>query len=96
MRVWVTKYALTQGVFAVDVEQSENGLVRVVRANPIFWLDVTLSAKEYVEAKEQVEPRVRELQRLKVAAAKRQLAKAEAALLEPIKYRHTGEGEDPA
>ena len=93
MRVWVTKFALTQGVFEIDVVPLENGLVRVVSANPLFWHNDILTAKEYVETEEQVEPRVRELQSLKVAAAKRQLAKAYAAFASPIRYR---EEKDPA
>lgn len=35
MKVWITKYALTRGVFEAEVEERESGMVKLVGPRPI-------------------------------------------------------------
>lgn len=37
MKVWITKYALTRGIFEAEVEERDRGMVRLVDHRPVGY-----------------------------------------------------------
>lgn len=77
MKIWVTKYALTQGVFEDDAEPStvSNGLV-VLRQRGNLCLHG--DGREWHRTRESALRRADAMRKAKIAALKKQIAKLES------------------
>ncbi len=75
MQVWITKYALSQGIFKSDVEDEGKGTVKEV-ACP-FSLYYHGEGKEWHRTKESAIAKAEEMRREKIADLKKQIEKLE-------------------
>ncbi len=77
-KVYVTKYALTQGIQEVDLLKRDNdGVVNVAwpgapNNRALFW------PKDWSETREQAAARADEMRKAKIASIQKQIAKLEA------------------
>lgn len=73
MKIWITKYALTQGILEKDVIFYEDGTVREAEGKfPIFY-----HRDEYHKTKESAIAKAEEMRKKKIASLKKQIEKME-------------------
>lgn len=85
MRVWITKYALSAGIYDVAAEECGDGMVKEIGAR--FSTYYHGEGREWHRTKESAAARAEELRKAKIKSLKRQLAKLESltfAALEKI------------
>ena len=78
MKVWITKYALTMGIFEKDVElclQVAKGTM--VREVDVRWIS-TYHKPDWHESKEAAIAHAEDMRKKKITAMKKQIAKLEA------------------
>jgi len=76
MKVWISKYALTQGIFEMDAEQSENFPEMINRVgNHIETYHV--EGRDWHLTKEDAIKKAEEMRLKKIESVKKQLSKLE-------------------
>lgn len=75
MKVWITKYALTQGIFTRDVEKAREypGLVTV--KGSALWDSYHGEGKEWHRTRESAVKRAEQMRDKKIASLEKQLAR---------------------
>lgn len=82
MKVWITKYALSSGVFTVDAEESKNSPGMISWKTTGSWSSQYAHGKDWWLTKADAEKRVQEMRQKKISSLKKQLAKFEATTIE--------------
>lgn len=74
MKVWITKYALTQGIFEAEADESEifRGMIAV---SPFEFYHG--EGKEWHKTKESAISRAEEMRKKKISSLKKQIKKLE-------------------
>lgn len=83
LHVWITKYALTQGVLEFDAELVGSGRILVRGRDGSF--DSYYHRPDWYESKEFADARVQKMVKAKIANLRKQLARLEA-----MDKEHTG------
>lgn len=79
MKVWITKYALTQGIFEEEAEDYGDGFVKVTKKG--FLDSYYKKGKDWHKTKESAIAKAEEMREKKIASLKKQIEK-----LEKIKF----------
>lgn len=83
-RVYVTKYALTQGIFEAQATDVRGGIIKLEGS----WIDLFRKPDWHLSL-EDARARAEEMRTAKIASLKKQLARLE---VKQIKVRKIGEG----
>ena len=76
MKVWITKYALTQGIFEKEAEECGigQGMIRTKEQYPSYYHD---EGKDWHRSKESAVKRAEEKKKKKISSLKKKLEKLE-------------------
>lgn len=75
MKVWITKYALTTGIYEIEAEITENGSAYDMHASlPTFYCK---EGKDWHRTKEDAIQRAEAMRQKKIASLKKQIEKLE-------------------
>lgn len=75
MKVWITKYALTQGIFEAEAEVIEDGTVRVRQEFIVSYYHK--EGRDWHKTKESAVAKAEEMRKKKIASLKKQIEKLE-------------------
>lgn len=74
MDVWITKYALTQGIFEQKAELCEEGMIEVKAEHTTYYHG---EGKDWHRTKESAVKRAEEMRQKKIASLKKQIERLE-------------------
>lgn len=83
MKVWITKYALTSGIFEVDAETCTSPSLMVVRKPG--ELTAYFHANDWHKSKEDAIARAEEMRAKKIASLRKIIAKLEAMSFDSVR-----------
>ena len=72
MKVWITKYALTEGIVEKEAEKLSTGGIQTVEQYPAFY-----RGKDWHGTREAAVKRANEMKEIKIHSLKRQIKKLE-------------------
>lgn len=79
MKAWITKYALSSGVFIVEANESERNPGCISWKQKGDWATSFAHGKDWWRSKAEAEKRVEEMRQKKIMSLKKQLSKFEAS-----------------
>lgn len=74
MKVWISKYSLSQGVYEIEVEDCGDGIVRTKEAFSVFFHE---EGKDWHKTKESALAKAEEMRQRKIESLKKQISKLE-------------------
>ena len=82
MKIYVTKWAFSDGVRLMDAEQREGGYMRVVRQALYCDCPDLLRSGDWASTREEAEKQVEAMRAKRIAAAKRQVKQLQTFVVE--------------
>ena len=83
MKVWITKYAMSSGVFTAEAEETCVGGMCVVRSMGYFEYDRFFHGNDWHTNEAKAIMRFNQMKQKKIASLKKQLTKVEALTFSP-------------
>lgn len=79
MKVWITKYALTQGILEVEAKDLGDDMIKTVEKYPSYY---SKEGRDWHRTKESAISKAEEMRQKKIASLKKQIEKLEAMKFE--------------
>ena len=77
MKVWITKYALTQGIFEIEAEECGMGFPGMIQTKEEYPSYYHKEGKDWHRSKESAIKRAEEMRQKKISSLKKKLEKLE-------------------
>ena len=77
MKVWITKYALTQGIFEIEAEECGMGFPGMIQTKEEHPSHCHEEGKDWHRSKESAVKRAEEMRQKKISSLKKKLEKLE-------------------